>query len=185
MRLHLVRHPQPAVAAGICYGATDLPVTEAELARVQALLATAGLPGQLPLYASPLQRCARLAHRLRPQGVRIDARLAEMDFGRWEMRPWSGIARAEVDAWAADLLHCRPGGGENVLDVARRVAAFVADLRADLRSSAIDEALLICHAGTIRLLRAMDASLTLEQAALQAAATPHRIGYGDILTLEM
>jgi len=181
MRLHLVRHPQPAVASGICYGATDLPVTEAELARVQALLATAGLPGQLPLYTSPLQRCALLAARLRLQGVHIDARLAEMDFGRWEMRPWSGIARAEVDAWAADLLHCRPGGGENVLDVAQRVAAFVADLR----SSAIDEALLICHAGTIRLLRAMDTGLALEQAALQAAATPHRIGYGDILTLEI
>jgi alpha-ribazole phosphatase len=185
MRLHLVRHPQPAVDPGICYGATDLPVTEGELRRVQERLAAAGLPGRLPLYTSPLRRCALLAARLRPLGVHIDARLAEMNFGRWEMRPWSGIARAEVDAWATDLLYYRPGGAENVLDVAQRVAAFVADLRADLRSSTIEEALLICHAGTIRLLRAMDAGLALEQAALQAAATPHRIGYGDILTLEI
>jgi len=185
MKLHLVRHPQPEIAPGICYGATDLPVTEAELARVQALLASAGLPGRLPLYTSPLQRCALLADRIRPQGAHIDARLAEMDFGRWEMRPWSGIARAEVDAWAADLLHCRPGGAENVLDVARRVAAVVADLRADLHAGAIGEALVICHAGTIRLLLAMNTGLALEQAALQAAATPHRIGYGEILTLDI
>ena len=181
MKLHLVRHPQPAVAPGLCYGATDVDVVQEELDRVHAMLNASRLPACLPVHTSPLKRCVRLARRLAGENLRMDARLAEMDFGAWEMRAWSVIPRQEVDAWAADLLHCRPGGGENVLDVARRVAAFVADLR----SSAINEALLICHAGTIRLLRAMDASLTLEQAALQAAATPHRIGYGDILTLEI
>jgi alpha-ribazole phosphatase len=181
VKLHLVRHPQPVVDAGICYGATDVAVAEAELERVHAILAGAGLPGRLPVYASPLQRCALLARRLQPNDVRIDARLAEMDFGRWEMRPWSAIARTEVDAWAADLLHYRPGGAENVLDVARRVAGFVDTLRA----GTIAEALLVCHAGTIRLLLAMRPGLSLEQAALQAAAIPHRIGYGDIVTLEI
>ena len=47
------------------------------------------------------------------------------------MRPWSDIPRADVDAWNADLLHYRPGGAENVLDVAGRVQAFVADLRGE------------------------------------------------------
>lgn len=47
-----------------------------------------------------------------------------MGFGAWEMRAWNAIPRAEVDAWAADLLHYRPDGGENVLDMACRVAAF-------------------------------------------------------------
>jgi len=180
VKLYLVRHPQPDVAAGLCYGATDVPVVEAELARVQAMLEAQGLPGRLPVYASPLQRCALLARRLQPASLHIDARLAEMDFGRWEMRPWSDIPRGEVDAWADDLLHHRPGGAENVLDVARRVAGFV-DM---LRTEAIPEALVICHAGTIRLLLAMQSGLPLEQAALQAAATPHGIGYGEILLLE-
>ncbi|TQK00117.1 histidine phosphatase family protein [Herbaspirillum sp. SJZ107] len=184
MKLHLVRHPQPDVAAGLCYGATDVPAAVAELARVQAMLEAQGLPGRLPVYASPLQRCALLARRLQPASLHIDARLAEMDFGRWEMRPWSDIPRGEVDAWADDLLHHRPGGAENVLDVARRVAGFVDTLKAGASADGGAEALVICHAGTIRLLLAMQSGLPLEQAALQAAATPHRIGYGEILMLE-
>jgi alpha-ribazole phosphatase len=185
VKLHLVRHPQPDVAPGICYGASDVPVTEAELVRVQAALHAQGLPGHLPVYASPLQRCALLARRLQPAALHSDARLAEMDFGRWEMRPWSAIPRSEVDAWAADLLHHRPGGAENVLDVARRVDGFVDSLRARAGTGHCAQALLVCHAGTIRLLLAMRCGLPLEQAALQAAATPHRIGYGEILVLDI
>ena len=181
MKLHLVRHPKPSVDTGCCYGATDVPVNEAELARVHAALRAAGLPGALPVYASPLQRCALLAQRLQPQGVRLDARLAEMNFGAWELRTWSDIPRVEVDAWAADLLDYRPGGAENVREVAHRVAGFVDALRA----GGVDDALVICHAGTIRLLLAMQSGLPLEQAALQAAATPHRIAYGEILALAL
>jgi alpha-ribazole phosphatase len=181
VKLHLVRHPQPDVAPGLCYGASDVAVTETELARVHAHLRAHGLPGTLPVYASPLQRCAKLAHRLQPRSLAFDARLAEMDFGHWEMRAWDDIPRAEVDAWAADLLHCRPGGAESVLDVAQRVAAFIDDLR---QGGTVD-ALLVCHAGTIRLLSAMRAGLTLEQAALDAARQPHRIAYGELVMLEL
>jgi len=180
MKLHLLRHPQPAVAPGLCYGASDVPPDAAALASVHAALTLAGLPGTLPVYSSPLQRCALLARGLDAAELHIDPRLAEMDFGAWELRPWSDIARAEVDAWNADLLACRPGGAENVLDVARRVAAF----RDELLRGGTREALLICHAGTIRLLLAMRDELPLEQAALLAAQTPHRIGYGELLVLE-
>lgn len=176
MTLYLVRHPRPDVAPGLCYGASDVPVPEAELARVHAALAQRKLD-DLPVYASPLRRCALLAERLAPGRVTLDARLAEMDFGTWELRPWSGIPRADVDAWTADLLHYRPGGAENVLDVARRVHAFADDLR-------VPAALVICHAGTMRLLAALHGGAPLERAALQAARTPHRIGYGDVIVLK-
>ena len=180
MKLHLLRHPQPALEPGLCYGATDVPVTDAELVRVQtALCAALNLDG-MPVYTSPLRRCAELARCLQPRSLHVDARLAEMDFGAWEMRPWSAIPRAEVDAWTADLAGCRPGGAENVLDVARRVAAFLADLR----SAGHPEALIICHAGIIRLLLALRDGQSPEQAALEAARTPHSIGYGQLLTLE-
>jgi len=181
MTLYLVRHPQPAIGEDLCYGASDVPVAENEMSRVLAALRAAGLPDGLPVYASPLQRCAVLAWRLHPSRLHIDARLAEMDFGRWEMQPWSAIARTEIDAWAADPLHYRPGGAESVLDVARRVAAFMDELR----GSGEPQALLICHAGVIRLLMQMTRGLTLEQAALQAAQTPHHIGYGELLMLEV
>jgi alpha-ribazole phosphatase len=181
MKLHLVRHPRPAIAPGLCYGAIDVPVDESGLAHAHAALSARGLPGSLPVYASPLQRCALLARRLQPRRLHLDARLAEMDFGAWEGRAWDAIPRAAVDAWNADLLHYRPGGAENVLDVARRVAAFAADARA----SGDREALVVCHAGTIRLLRALRPGVPLEQAALDAARIPHAIGYGDVIALKI
>nr|WP_307728054.1 histidine phosphatase family protein [Massilia terrae] len=174
--MHLLRHPQPAVAPGLCYGATDMPALDYEIERVHAELIARGLPGALPVFSSPLRRCAELAQRLQPHGPQLDARLAEMDFGAWEMRAWSDIPRAEVDAWAADLSNYRPGGGENLREVAARVNGFANDL---LRAGHA-AALIVCHAGTIRLLTALCAGLPLEQ----AAATPHRIGYGELVVLE-
>ena len=179
MQLYLVRHPQPDIAPGHCYGRTDLAAFESDVARVHTELEDAGLPADMPVYASPLQRCAALARRLaaRPQ---FDARLAEMDFGAWEMQHWDSIPRSEIDAWSADLLHYRPGGGESVMYVAMRVAAFKADLDARCHPRVF----VICHAGAMRLLSSLHAGGTLEQAALRAAQTPHRIGYGEVLLLQ-
>lgn len=174
-----MRHPQPDIAPGLCYGRTDVAASSAAIAQVAARLREAGLPGALPIFASPLARCALLAHEL-GVSVTFDARLAEMDFGDWEMRAWDGIARAEVDAWAANLLRYRPGGGENVLDVARRVASF----RDELRETGHPGALLVCHAGTMRLLSALHAGGGIEEAALQAASSPHRIAYGEVILLK-
>lgn len=179
MQLILVRHPEPDIAPGLCYGRSDVAASGAALTRVAASLRAAGLPGALPVFASPLARCALLVREL---GVpaSLDARLAEMDFGAWEMRAWDAIPRAEVDAWAADLLHYRPGDGENVLEVARRVAAF----RDELRQAGQPAALVVCHAGTMRLLSALHAGGAIEEAALRAASSPHRIGYGETILLE-
>ena len=178
MRLHLLRHLAPAIDAGICYGRSDLAcdsaAVEAALPPLRALL-----PLHAPLYASPLRRCAVLAGAL---GVPVtyDARLAELDFGTWELRPWDSIGRADVDAWAADLLHYRPGGGESVMDMALRVGAFYEDLRA----RRLPLASIVCHAGSMRILAALARGLAPADAARAAAETPHRIAYGEIVILD-
>lgn len=179
MRLYLVRHPRPDVPPGVCYGRTDLAANAADTQRVLAALTHQGLPGAMPVIASPLARSAALAQLL-ASAPSFDARLAEMDFGAWEMRSWDDIARSDVDAWNADLLHYRPGGGESVSDVAARVAAFLADLTA----AGHPQALVICHAGTMRLLHALAAGGPPDAAALRAASLPHRIGYGEVMVLE-
>ncbi|GGZ11344.1 histidine phosphatase family protein [Pseudoduganella plicata] len=171
MELLLVRHPRPLVDTGICYGSSDLAVAQDELTRVHASLR---LP-HAPVFSSPLQRCAALA-RLLSADVAFDANLAEMDFGAWEGRAWDDIPRREVDAWAADLLRYRPGGGENVFEVARRVACAMDTIRHHGTGTAI----VICHAGTIRLMTALASGTPLAQAALAAAATPHQIAYGAV-----
>lgn len=179
MQIILVRHPQPLVAPGVCYGRTDLAVAPLELARVRATL-SASLPHDAPMFSSPLRRCAELAASLPSASLAFDARLAEIDFGAWEMRRWDDIERAEIDAWAADTVGYHPGGGESVLQMAARVAAFHADLlQANYR-----QALLICHAGTMRLLAACNQGLAPAEMALHAARTPHQIAYGTTLVLD-
>ena len=154
MRLILVRHPQPLVAAGVCYGSTDLDIAPGQLEHTLAALAPQ-LPANVPLYSSPLRRCAGLAARLSAAPI-YDARLLEMDFGDWEMRPWDDIPRADIDAWAADMVHYQPGGGDSVLRMAARIADFYADLQRQLGEDGMDgsgQAVVICHAGAMRLLR--------------------------------
>jgi alpha-ribazole phosphatase len=180
VELILIRHPRPLVADGICYGGSDLDVAAGEVARVHASLRAAGLPAGAPVYSSPLLRCVRLARLLAAAPI-LDSDLAEMRFGSWEQRSWNDIPRTEVDAWAADLLRYRPGGGETVLEVAERVTQALARIRA----SGAAQAIVVCHAGTIRLLAALARQLPLEEAALAAAAAPHGIGYGAVLRLAL
>ena len=182
MRIYLVRHPRPDVPPGFCYGRSDLAANQGDVERVVAALAQQGLPGAMPIYASPLARSAVLAHRLSPAPA-FDARLAEMDFGAWELRSWDEISRSEIDAWSADLLHYHPGGGESVMDVAARVAGFYADLRRAAQAKTA-QALVVCHAGTMRLLHSLHLGGTLVDAALRAAQAPHRIDYGEVMMLE-
>lgn len=181
MRLYLVRHARVDITDGLCYGSSDVPAADDCRLREQLLTV---LPRHAPLFSSPLKRCVGLAEMLAPELESAlpvyDERLAEMHFGDWEMRAWGDIPRHEVDAWVADLLHHRPGGGESLLQVARRVRAF----RDDLRTLDASDVVVVCHAGTIRLLCAGERGGTVEETALYAAQHAHAIAYGEVVVLE-
>jgi alpha-ribazole phosphatase len=183
MRIYLVRHPQPEVASGVCYGSTDLAVSAHERVSVLAAL-TAMLPADAPVFSSPLRRCAELAESLAAAlgcaKVIHDARLVEMHFGEWEMRAWADIPRAEVDAWMNDLAAHRPGGGESLIEMAQRIRSF----HDDLRQRKQEHAVVVCHAGTIRLLRACRPDLSLADMARDAAQSTHKIAFGETLVLD-
>jgi alpha-ribazole phosphatase len=178
MRLYLVRHLPPIVAPGVCYGSTDLPTDPAAQALALPGLQSA-LPAAAPIYSSPLRRCVVLAEAL-GQPVHIDARLVELDFGTWEMQHWDDIARADIDAWARDVAGFRPGGGDSVASMAARIAGFYADIVKTNASAAV----VVCHAGAIRLLTARASGLDADAMAQAAATHPHAIGYGEIVILD-
>lgn len=171
MALILLRHTQPDIAEGICYGQSDLPLASDFEAQLQRLYET--LPGFSRLYTSPLQRCHILAAHLssaRGIPVFVDPRLMEMNFGNWENQAWNDISRPELDAWADDFHHARPHGGESVADLSTRVSSFLADLP-DLS----EDTLIVCHAGIIRaLLAEIDAE----------NAWQYRLNFGDWISLD-
>ena len=148
MKLWLVRHAQPLIATGVCYGATDVaaePQATQEVA--QALART--LPHGVSLVTSPLQRCECLAHclrRIRPDlSYKTDARLVEMDFGCWEGQRWDAIPQAAFDRWMADFGGHRFGGRESVQEFMHRVAC----VWEETQRQGLD-AVWITHAGVIR-----------------------------------
>lgn len=166
MILHLVRHPRPRVAPGICYGRLDV-AAESDAAALDRLCAR--LPPGLPVWSSPLRRCLDLAEQLHPSPA-VDARLAEMDFGTWEGRPWDEVPRAELDAWAADVAGYAPPGGESPRQLQERVLEFLAGLE-------VGEAVLVTHGGVIRVLEAYVTGRPI------AANLARVAGYGTVTTL--
>lgn len=146
MVLILVRHTTPQVAPGICYGRTDLDVSdtfENEAGKVAC-----ALPSFIRIVTSPLRRCVKLADHLSQQTgvpIRHDPRLAEMDFGTWEGCLWSKIPRHELDHWAQDFLHARPHGGESVAMLRARIQQAFGEIETSQGPT-----LVVTHAGVIR-----------------------------------
>jgi len=139
VQLFLIRHPRPLIDDGICYGRLDV---EAEDPSPVADRLRLLLPEVTPLISSPLRRARTLAEALHAQPV-FDQRLMEIDLGTWEGQRWEQIERAQLDAWANDLLHFAPPGGESAAMLQARVVACIADLR---RTTVA----LVTHAGPIR-----------------------------------
>ncbi|WP_210546001.1 histidine phosphatase family protein [Rhodoferax sp. PAMC 29310] len=148
MKLWLVRHAQPLIDAGVCYGATDVAAdAEATLAAAQTLALQ--LPVSTTMWVSTLQRCEQLAQEvkgLRPDlAYKTDDRLREMDFGHWEAQPWSAIPPEAYDAWTADFGGHRFGGKESVTDFMNRVALAWDEIQGQSQ-----DGVWITHAGVIR-----------------------------------
>lgn len=152
----LIRHLKPDVAAGICYGRTDLPPAETPDTAWRDLMARC----DLPLLASPLQRAARLAEALQGyqstgagsggiarSGVAYSTCWQELDFGLWEGQSWSQIGQQAVEQWQADLPgFCFPDGESAIQMQGRVLAGWRAWLQQERGG------LLVCHQGVIRML---------------------------------
>lgn len=145
MEIYLVRHTAPAVEKGICYGQSDLDVTESFLS--EAAIIQQHLPANIvAVYSSPLQRCSKLAAHLFPQHtVQLDDQLMEINCGMWEMKRWDDIPKEEIDPWMEDFVNVRIPGGESYTDLLERVSNSFNEVHQQPKPSVI-----IAHGGVIR-----------------------------------
>ena len=179
MHCYLVRHPQPADATGLCYGRQEVPVD------VQSVVeAAAAVRGRIPekvlegarIFSSPASRCLILARYLAaPREPKVAEDLAEMDFGSWEGRAWDQVPRDQLDAWAKDVWHYRPGGVESAAMVAARWQRWVKRVG----SSGDDAVVAVTHAGVIRV------ALALAGTPRSAALLQVPIAFGSVHTVEV
>jgi alpha-ribazole phosphatase len=134
--IYLIRHTAPDIPKGICYGQSDIGITDSFDGEASAIGQV--LPaGVVLVYSSPLRRCTLLAERLFP-GATLLLRndLMEIHCGEWEMRGWDDLPKEEVDPWMADFVNVRIPGGESYVDLHRRVTACWEEILAQTASTA-------------------------------------------------
>ena len=171
MEVYLIRHTTPAVAAGMIYGHTDVPLADSFEDEKNIVISKLPLPVDA-VYSSPSIRCSSLAKYISPQLV-IDQRLREVNFGLWEGKTWNSISPEELNPWMEDFVNCCPPEGENMVQMNERVAGFWNELEGKLyRKVAV-----ITHAGVIRLIMAAMNGIPLP------SAFDLKVGYGEIFRI--
>ncbi len=147
MEIYLVRHTTPKVNKGICYGQSDLEVTDSFQSEYERLLPHLP-PGDRVIYTSPLRRCHLLAKQF-TSDLSLDDRLKEMSFGAWELKDWTEIPDNALNEWMEDFVGQRPPGGESFLDLHKRVLDFWDELQQNPYDTPI---IISTHGGVIRVI---------------------------------
>ena len=145
MEIYLIRHTTPAVAQGICYGQTDLDVTETFEEEVNAIIPH--LPKNIQtVYSSPLQRCRKLAEALfANHSIQLHKDLMELNCGSWEMQEWNVIPKPEIQPWMDDFVHVVVPGGESYTQMHERVVK-----RFESITEQSQPAVIVAHGGVLR-----------------------------------
>lgn len=173
MDIYLVRHTSVDVPAGICYGQTDVPLRpsfEEEAEKVKLNLSNLSFE---VVYTSPLSRCTRLATYCDyPDAIR-ENRIKELNFGQWEMRPFSSLTDEQAQKWFADWINTCIPGGESFSDQYNRVSSFLDELR----NKNLPSVCLFTHGGVITCARVYANEYPI------ADAFKHIPSYGEIVKI--
>ena len=155
----LIRHTTLQVAPGICYGQSDIDVAASfadELAKLNNKLVTTAFD---MIFASPLQRCSKLALAINKGEVIHDERLKELHFGDWEMQAWDDIPRDIFDVWAQNYAELAPPNGETFSQLQQRGLSFLEDI---LQQYPQGNVAIVTHGGMIRAMLAHALNMPLK-----------------------
>lgn len=129
MTLYIVRHGRTeANASGLLLGRADPSLDE--VGRRQATAIAGAVPAGARVVSSPLRRCRETAAAIAgasPDGVTVDERLVELNYGELDLVPLSEIPADLWATWRADP-GFRPPGGETLEELAGRVGAALDEL---------------------------------------------------------
>ncbi len=136
--------------AGTCYGRSEVPLAPGWRAWLPKLAERLASLAAVTVWSSPSVRCAAPAEALAARlglPTRCDARLLELDFGRWEGCRWDQLCRTELDRWAADPRAFAAPGGETGDALIARSRSF-----AGMLLHRAEACIVVAHGGPLRLL---------------------------------
>lgn len=145
--LILVRHGEvEANANGLLLGRADPPLTAIGHRQASALAAL--LPRPARIVSSPLARARQTAEVLAgdPDGVQVDHRWVELDYGRLDGQPPTALGEHSWRAWQEDPDFV-PAGGESLAALCRRVREACEELAAD---AARGDVVVVSHVSPIK-----------------------------------
>lgn len=145
MEIYLIRHTTPAIEKGICYGQTDLDVSETFEVECIDILSNVSPIENCIVYSSPLKRCTKLA-AIFSKEVILDNRLMEINFGDWELQKWDDIPNKALQPWMDDFVNVTIPNGESYTELYKRSNHFFDEV---INISA-KKIIIVCHSGVIR-----------------------------------
>lgn len=173
MEIILIRHTTPKIAKGICYGQSDLDITDTFLEEIKPIIKIVPANNnEISYYSSPLKRCRKLAEKLSNKVI-FDDRLKELDFGDWELQNWNDINQKELDIWMKDFVNVPVTNGESYMDLHARTADFLLEIAKQKHNKVV----IITHAGVIRSLYSFIKKTSLEN------SFDLKLQYGQVLEI--
>jgi len=148
-KLILLRHGKPE-ASDCLLGQTDSPLSangDAQIKQVFSSISTIDC-----VVSSPLSRCLDSAKEFCQQfdkDLLIEPKFSEMNFGRWDGRPFSELMMADSDflKFYQDPEAVSPENGETIQFFRQRVLHGLEELLSQFRGKTV---LLFTHGGVIR-----------------------------------
>ncbi len=159
MKISYIRHTSLDIPPDICYGQSDINVSDSfaeESTQLKAKLAPYTFDA---IYTSPLQRCVKLAVDLDLANPVHDHRLKELNFGEWELCSWSDIPREAFDTWADDYANLAPPRGETFAELQLRGVHFLEEMQQIYAGGHIG---VVSHGGMIRAMLAHTLKIPLK-----------------------
>lgn len=154
-----MRHTAVDVEPGVCYGSSDVGLRPSFPAEAAAVAERLGDTRFQAVYTSPLSRARRLARACGYADAVADSRLAEMDFGEWEMKRWDEITDPRLQEWYADFVNVVPTGGESFMQQQARVRSFLRQAAVAHRGGRIAA---FCHGGVMMQAMLIAGTATME-----------------------
>ena len=152
-RVVLIRHTEVhSRYRGICYGASDVELSEFGVAQIMDVGERLANVAPRRIVHSGLQRTRRLAEHIaakKNMSSVADPRIGELDFGVWELQPWSEIYGRhgnDMSRIVSDPDAEPPHGGETVMALRKR---FLVALREYHEPEHFAPTIFVTHGGVI------------------------------------
>lgn len=152
MKIWITRHGQTNLnKKKLMQGLTDEPLNETGIEQAKKGRTNIGDVKFDAVYASPLGRAittASIIGGVPKEDVIVDERIIEVDFGKYEQKPYAAMGIAMTLYWALPEIFPAPKTVEPISSMVARSQSFLRELE----QKDYENVLIVCHGGIIRAL---------------------------------